>query len=132
YEGTTVRGSVGVVAGVSVREVDVLLNGQVISTSGTAPLSFSFIAPLFGAGASSFTLQARVADTSGFTTVSSRLNVGLLKDVTPPSIVGTSPAKGGKVLPGLQTIQIDFSKPIATASATAANLQIVGAGPDVI
>ena len=132
YEGTTVKGTVSVDPSVSVQRIDLLLNGQLVSTSSTTPLNFSTIAPLLSSGGSSFTLQARVTDTSGFTTVSSVLDVGLLKDVTPPSIVSTSPANGGKAFQGLQTIQINFSKPLATTSAAAANFQVIGAGPDGI
>src|SRR5262249_504513 len=117
---------------VSMQRVDLLLNGQVVGSGSTAPFNYSFIAPLLSAGASGFTLQARVTDAGGFATVSSVLNVGLLKDVTPPSIVSTSPADGGKAFQGLQTIQINFSKSLATASAAAANFQVIGAGPDGI
>ncbi len=128
YEGVTVQGSVTVATGVSVQEVDVLLNGQVIATSSSAPLSYSFIAPLLSAGASSFTLQARVIDTSGITTLSAPLTVGLLVDLTPPTIVSTTPANGGTAGQGLQTLTITFSKSLSTASSAASNFQLAEAG----
>jgi hypothetical protein len=130
FEGTTVKGTIGVDPSVTLQRIDLLENGQVISTSSTTPLSFSFIAPLLSAGAGSFTLEARVTDTNGFTTLSTILNVGLLKDVTPPTLVSTSPANNSLTLEGLQTVTATFSKPIAAASAIAANFQVVGAGPD--
>jgi hypothetical protein len=132
FEGTTVKGTVSVDPSVSVQRIDLVVNGQTVSTSTTAPFNFSFIAPLLSAGTGTLTLQALVTDTSGITTTSTILTVGLLKDVTPPSIVSTTPANGGKAFQGLQTIQINFSKPLATASATAANFQVVGSGPDGI
>ncbi len=127
FEGVTVTGSVTVVTGVSIQEVDLLLNGQVVATGASAPLTYSFIAPLLSAGASSFTLQARVIDVNGVATVSSPLTVGLLRDLTPPTIVSTSPANGGTATQGLQTLTITFSKSLSASSSAAANFQLAKA-----
>jgi hypothetical protein len=128
YEGTTVHGTVSVVAGVSVQKVEVLLNGQVVATGTAAPFSFPAIAPLLSAGANAFTLQARVTDTTGVATVSSLLNVGLLRDTTPPTIVSVTPAPGGPAFEGLTTVTVTFSKPLATASVSSANFHLFKAG----
>jgi hypothetical protein len=128
YEGTTVHGSVTVDSSVSVQKVEVLSNSQVIASSTAAPLSFSFIAPLLSTGATTFTLQARVTDTTGAATVSSLLSVGLLRDTTPPTIAGVNPASGGTAFGGLTTVTVTFSKPLATASVSAANFHLFKAG----
>jgi hypothetical protein len=129
YEGVTVAGTINVDPSVSVQAIELLLNGQVIATSSTAPLNYSFIAPLLSAGASSFNLQAQVTDTGGFTTTSEPLVVGLLRDTTPPTIVGTDPADGSTENQGLATITITFSKPIAESSVSSSNFQVFEAGP---
>ena len=129
YEGVTVTGSVSVNSSVAVQSVVLMLNGQIIGTTSTGPLSFSFLAPLLSAGASSFTLQAEVTDTSGLVTMTAPFVVSLLRDTTPPTIVGTNPADGATLNQGLGTVTITFSKPIAESSVTTSNFQIFEAGP---
>jgi hypothetical protein len=129
FEAAIVTGTVSVDPSVSVQSVKLLLNGQVISTSGTAPVDFSFIAPLLSAGSDRFTLQAQVTDSSGFTTTTESLTVGLLQDTTPPTLVGTDPPDGGTTLEGIQAVALTFSKPIATSGLTTGDFQLFEAGP---
>ncbi len=129
FENTTIHGTVSVVAGVAVRSVDLLFNGQVVSNGTAAPFNFSVIAPSVSATVSSFTLQARLTDTDGFSTVSNLLPIGLLKDVAPPTVASVTPPNGAVPSQGPEDVDVAFSESIAPASAAAGNFQILDAGP---
>jgi hypothetical protein len=128
-EGTTLHGAITVATGVTVQTVALIVNGQVVSTGSSVPFNFSTIAPLLSSGTTTVTLQARVTDTSGFVTTTPPLVITLLRDTTPPTIVGTDPPNGGTRDQGLSTVTITFSKSIATSSATTNNFHIFKAGP---
>jgi hypothetical protein len=130
FEGATVPLTVSVVAGVSVQKVELLVNGEIVASDTTAPYTFSAIAPIIAPGTTAFTLQAKVTDTSGVATFTSPLlSVGLVEDVTPPTITGTNPSNGGVAFKGLTTVQVTFSEPVAVATAVPANFQLFEAGP---
>jgi hypothetical protein len=129
YEGTTIPLSVTVNAGVTVANVALLVNGQVARNATSGPFEFAVVAPNISPETNTLTIQARVTDTSGLTTVTNTITIGLLRDTTPPVIVSTVPPDGGSGFQGLRAVQINFSKPIATASVTAANFQLFEAGP---
>jgi hypothetical protein len=120
---------VNVANGVSVQNVEFLANGQVIGSDSTAPFQFPAIAPLITPDTNSITFQARVTDTGGFATTTNLLTLDLLKDVTPPVILGTEPADSATSVQGLQTLKVNFSESLAKGSVTLANFQLLEAGP---
>ena len=120
FEGTTIPLTVTVVAGVTVQNVELLVNGEVVAADATAPYQFSAIAPNIASGADTLTLQSRVTDSLSVATLSNSLVIGLLEDVTPPVLIATSPANGSTTFRGLTTIQATFSEPLATASPRSA------------
>jgi methionine-rich copper-binding protein CopC len=130
YELTTVPLSVTVAAGVSVKSVAFVVNGQSVATLSSAPYTFTYTAPGLASGVSVLTIQAMVTDTTGFTTTTPALSILLLRDLTPPNIVSTVPANGSVVFQAPQSLTVTFSKPLAESSVTTANFELLSAGPD--
>jgi hypothetical protein len=130
FEGSVVTGTVTVAPTVNVSSIELLLNGQVVSSGNAAPLNFSVTAPRLSAGATSFTLQGRVTDTTGQVTETGVISIGLLKQILGPNVVGTSPSDTDKGLAGLRSIAVDFDQALNPASVKTSNFQITGAGPD--
>jgi streptogramin lyase len=128
-EGTTIHGSIMVAAGVTVQSVVWLANGQVVGTSTSAPYTFSTIAPILSSGVSTINLVGQVTDTSGITTTTPVFSISLVRDTTPPTIVGTNPANGSVVNQGLTTILVTFSKSLLESTVTLSNFHLFEAGP---
>jgi hypothetical protein len=128
YEGTTLPLTVSITPGVLVQKVELLVNSQVAASSTTAPFQFSVIAPNITPSSSSLILQARVTDTGGLATLTNLISVGLLEDITPPTIASVNPAPGAAAFAGLTKVTVTFSEPIATASVSTANFHLFKAG----
>ena len=119
YEGTTIPFSVGVSPGVRVKSIELLVNGTVVSTSKLAAAQFSVIAPNITPDVSSLIVQARITDQDGFATLSPPIDVLLLQDTTPPTVISSVPADGGSRIEGTDTVTVHFSESLAKSVLTA-------------
>jgi hypothetical protein len=124
YEGTTIHGTVSVVPGVSVQRVDLLLDGQVAATSTTAPFDFSVVAPNITIQAGSFILQARVTSAAGDSIQSNPIQVGLLDDVTVPTVLSFVPSTNSSQVELVQVVEVHFSEPMALDTVTADTVRV--------
>lgn len=132
YEGETITGTIQVDPSVLVQKVELLLNGQVVSTGNSAPFSFSAIAPLLSVGATSFTVQARVTDAAGFVTTSNSQTIELLADTTPPAIIFIYPPDGSFIAEGQQFAEVDFSEPLRSSTVTPVNFALLDSNGNTI
>ena len=99
-EGTLIPLRLQIVDDVQVRNVELLIDGQVVRNDVSPPYDFVVTAPaissLFGE-TTSFTLQVCATDTGGNQTCSTTNTFGLVPDTVPPVVVSTSPDDGSRV-----------------------------------
>ena len=108
-----------------VSKVELLVNGQVIQSSRSVPFNLEGFAPNISGAGSSFTVQVRATDTGGNVGISPPTVIQLLRDTTPPLLLMTDPAESEAKLRGLDSIRLFFSEPLASASLTPANIEII-------
>src|SRR5579883_1176819 len=116
---------------VQVRNVDLMVNGQVVQTSVSFPFELFGTAPLIATAGTTITIQVRATDTGGNSTLSSPITLQLLKDTMPPTLVSIDPPDGGKRDPGLTHVNITFSKPLSPSSAALSNFVLTAAGQSI-
>ncbi len=118
---------------VQVRNVELLVNGQVVQNAVSYPWDLSAIAlnPPSRSG-ESLTIQVRATDTGGNTSLSDPLIVDLLPDTTPPSIANINTADGSIHGPGLRVVKLDFSEPMATSIASESIFRLRANGGSLI
>lgn len=129
-EGSTVPIQVAVDDDVQVRDVALIVDGVQVADAVDYPFDLAALAPTIASGATTLTVQVRATDTGGNSTLSNVLTYALTPDRTPPAIVSLDPADGSTRFQGQKTVRVAFSEPIDPAGASAANFQLVSAGPD--
>ena len=122
--GTSVPLRVNLSDDVQVRNVELLVNGQVVSNEVSFPFDFSVLA-VDPSGNNTVTVQVRATDTGGNTTLSNVVTLNLIPDTIAPSILGVDPFDGATRREGLQTIRIRFSEPLAAGTVNADNFQFM-------
>src|SRR5262249_10511928 len=113
---------------VQVRNVELLLNGQVVRNDVSFPFDLSAIAPLRSTEANTATLVVRATDTGGNITMSDPIVLNLVPDTFPPSLVDMDPFDGAYKRPSFSAITLRFSEPIGRTSVSASDVQLVGPG----
>jgi hypothetical protein len=114
---------------VQVSDVALLVNGQVVATAGSFPYNLSAVAPV---QAGPFTVQVRATDTGGNTALSAPLKLLVAADGAVLQLVSTNLLDGDSKPSSFRQIQLAFNKPIAPATLSAANFQVVDALGDVV
>ncbi len=116
---------------VQVRNVEFFVDG-VRLVDGNFPFEHRFIAPLI-AQQPSFTMRACVSDTGGNRTCTAETTVTLTQDVTPPRVIGTSPANAAALPQGsVSTVSAIFSEPIDQTRLNSASFRLFSVGPDAV
>ena len=122
-EGSSIPITVSASDDVQVRNVELLVNGQVVANDASLPYDFVAVAPTLASGATNLTIQVEAFDTGGNSGLSNVLSYSLVKDTVPPTIIAMTPSAGSTSSYGLQTVEVDSSKPLASSTVTAANFQ---------
>jgi hypothetical protein len=131
-EGTTIPIQANVVDDVQVRNVELLVNGEVVRNDVSFPFDFATIAPNITPDSDTVSVQVRVTDTGGNTALSNELIFNLVPDMTPPAIVGVSPANGSAILEGRQSVQVTFSEALATGTVDATTFKLLDSTGNVL
>lgn len=130
-EGSRIPVRVATSDDVQVRQVELLLNGQVVQTDVSFPFDAVLTAPLIAAGGTTLRLQARVTDTGGNSTLSAESTFTVSPDIFPPVVESTTPAANAQVREGKRILRVRMNEPIDVARVTASGVvRVVGAGPD--
>ncbi|MBW3597568.1 MAG: Ig-like domain-containing protein, partial [Planctomycetes bacterium] len=129
-EGDSLPIAVEVSDDVQVRNVELLVNGEVVRNDISFPFDLEAIA-LNEAG-DDVGVQVRATDTGGNATLSDSLTFQLVPDTFGPSIVETSVSAGETIGPSLRRLEITFSEPMAAATISPANLRIFDAADQAI
>ncbi len=126
-EGQWLRLTADVSDDVEVRNVQLLVDGEFVSSDGNYPFEFRYLTPLIAEGAPSFTAQLRATDTAGNVTDSSLLTLVLTKDATPPRATRFRPADGA-FLGGTENVVITFNEPADPLSIHSGSIRLTQGG----
>ena len=113
---------------VQVRNVELLIDGEVVQTDGNFPYQFFFNAPALE-NQNSFTLAVRATDTGGNSTTTNEILVSLTPDVTPPFVISSAPQDGQSGL-DVDTVSFRFNEAIDSTTLTTAGVTLIDFGPD--
>ncbi len=130
-EGARVPIRVQVTDDVQVRDVELLLNGQVVSRDTSAPWDLLAIAPALTSGISHIELQVRATDTGGNIGLSQMLSYDLRTDQSPPVILSSSPAPDGTGF-RIPAITLRLNEPINADMLNLSRFSLLHLGDDFI
>jgi hypothetical protein len=132
-EGQTVTLGAAVTDDVQVRNVEVLVNGVVVSNSVSFPWNLSARLPTIAAnGSGQVTLQVEAIDTGGNVTLSDPVQLQLVRDTTPPRLIDQTVSDGAVRTQDLRAFLFEFSEPIDESTITPATLALVGPGGQTV
>ena len=126
-EGSTIPVQVIVTDDVQVREVSVIVNGEVVSTDTSFPYNFFIEAPLADAS-SELNISVSALDTGNNPGTSNTLRLQLTPDVFPPEIETLTPENGDRRFVGQRNVRVQFSEPIAESALDPSVLSLIFAG----
>ena len=129
-EGKHVRIHVDVFDDRQVSDVELLIDGVIVSNDVSFPFDFDIVTPRL-ADQASFVLGVRATDTGGNTSLVSSLSFDVLPDVTNPQVIRTYPEPGRVLPPGqVNAFAVFFDEPLDENSLSGTSLQAMSAGPD--
>jgi hypothetical protein len=118
---------------VQVRNVELLVNGQVVQNAVSLPLDLSAVVPSLASGATSVSIQVRATDTGGDSSLSNVLTYSITPDTTTLAVASINPPDGASVEKTFRTVLVRFSKPVAAATITNDTVQVLdGNGNPVV
>lgn len=127
-EGSTLNLRATVADDVQVRNVEVLVNGNVVRNDVSFPFDLSAPMPLRSSGVTTATIQIRVTDTGGNVALTPLATLELTPDTVAPTIASINPPEGGVRGTQFRAINIAFSEPLDAASANPAAFSLTGPG----
>ena len=128
-EGSSVPLSLDILDDVQVRNVELLVNGEVVTNDVSAPFDFFAAMPTLAAGATTATVQVRATDTGGNSTLSNELTFELVPDTIAPVVVSTTPDIGGAGF-DVSSISIRFNEALDTSLVSLAGITLTNLGAD--
>jgi hypothetical protein len=130
-EGSTIPVQVTARDDVQVRNVELLVNGQVVANDVSAPFGFFATAPTLATQATQVILQARATDTGGNVALSSSLTYNLVPDGIPPELGLVNPPDGAIRGMNVRSIFVPFSELLDQATLIPSNFTVQGPGGNV-
>ena len=128
-EGSSIPISVTLTDDVQVRNVELLVDGQVVANDVSAPYDFFATAPTLASGATNVTIQVRATDTGGNSSLSNALVYDLVPDIVAPVVVSTTPDRGGASFRA-STIGLRLSEAIDTSLLDLSGITVTNLGAD--
>ena len=129
-EGGSIPIRVNISDDVQVRDVQLIVDGKVVSDAVSFPFNFSAVALAGTTGAKSVTIQAKATDTGGNSTLSAPVVIQLVPDTFPPTIVSIDPPDGSVRGKGTTTLRARFSEPLDPSKFKPGTFTLVEAGAD--
>ncbi len=133
-EGSNVTIDANVSDDVQVRNVELLVNGQVVLNDVSLPFDLSTTLPTIAQmGTTPVSIQLSATDTGGNTSLSNMLTVQLVPDTAPPVLLSSSIVSGiaTRVL-AFKSVTLEFSKPLDPTTVTSATIELIGSDGAVI
>ena len=114
---------------VQVRNVELLVNGKVVSNDVSFPFELFAQAPTIAAGGTTLTLQVRATDTGGNATLSAAVVLDVVPDTFAPQVTKVSLDEGARVF-FVRSVDVTFDEPLDTALLAVSGVSLVRAGAD--
>ncbi|HRF11814.1 MAG TPA: Ig-like domain-containing protein [Candidatus Accumulibacter phosphatis] len=108
-----------------VRNVELLVDGQVVANDVSFPWTAAVALPKLSPTTTSTTIQARATDTGGNTTLSDPLVVELVPDTFPPTILGSNLVDGSVHGSKFRTVRIAFSEAMDPETLNAQSIHLL-------
>jgi len=115
---------------VQVRNVELLLDGQVVRNDVSFPWDLTVRAPLRAASRTTALLQVRATDTGGNGATSSIVTVEIIEDRTAPRVRRVLPERNGIVTTNADTLFAVFNEAISPPTVNEDTFRLFYAGPD--
>uniref|UniRef100_UPI003CF3B8E5 Ig-like domain-containing protein n=1 Tax=Massilia sp. TSP1-1-2 TaxID=2804649 RepID=UPI003CF3B8E5 len=128
-EGRTVSVRPTIADDVQVRNIELLVNGQVVANDASFPWELITQAPTIASGGTSMTLQVRATDTGGNTTLSAPIVLAVVPDTFAPVLASISVANGERRF-FVRSIDLTFDEPLDAAKLDLAGATLLRAGSD--
>jgi len=132
-EGSTLTLDVNVVDDRQIRNVEVLLDGRVVSNDVAYPWPGRLTLPKIDGIDDTVTIQVRAADTGGNVGLSAPITIQLVRDTVAPAIVSTNLPDGAVRGTAFRTVSIEFSEGIDPATVMPSTVVLTdGSGTAVV
>ncbi len=112
------------------RNVELLVDGQVTQTDGNFPFQFDLNAPRLSE-ASSVALEMRASDTGGNRALSGTQTITILADNTPPVVTGTFPLEDFIAFDA-EAVELRFSENIDPVQLNPGGFELLDLGADAV
>ncbi|MEQ1845403.1 MAG: hypothetical protein ABL983_07480, partial [Nitrospira sp.] len=130
-EGRTVRIVPTISDDVQVRNVELLVNGQVVSNDVAFPFELFARVPTIAVGGDTLTVQVRATDTGGNVALSNVMAMDVVPDSFPPQLLSVSIDDGASRL-SVRSLDLVFDEPLNVARLTGAGVSLLRDGADGI
>jgi hypothetical protein len=130
-EGSVIPLRVDIRDDVQIRNVELLVNGLVITNDVSFPWDLSVITPNISLGKNTVDIQVRTTDTGGNNAISNLLTLNLVADTTAPIVLGTTPTEDGRTK-SVPSITIKFNEAIDPTKLNIAGITLTNLGPNGI
>jgi|GEM_PF-1024795 len=124
-EGTSIPIEANISDDLQVRNVELLVNGEVVSNDVSFPFDLKAIALGEVPDDETLEVQVRATDTGGNVTLSNLLSFSLVGDITAPTIASINPADGQATAQNIRRVEVRFSESMDLAGLTADNFQLM-------
>lgn len=131
-EGSSVPIQVEVTDDVQVRNVELLVNGEVASNDVSFPFELDALALPEVPDGTTTTVQVRATDTGGNESLSNLITLELVPDTFPPILLALSPADGEVRIGSTRRVILNFDEAIAAETATTENFQLLNGEDEVL
>jgi hypothetical protein len=128
-EGISVPIQVNVIDDVQIRNVELLVDGEVVNNDLSFPFDFFAVTPNITPSQNTVNIQVRATDTGGNTSLSNLLALNLVEDTFAPQIVSTTPNEGGRRRE-LQSIALRFDEAIDITKLVTTGVTLTNLGAD--
>ncbi len=138
-EGSVILVQATVTDDVQVRNVELLVDGEVVQTDGGFPFQFFLTVPNYGAAgigpSNMFNVALRATDTGGNGTTTVAQTLEVVQDIFPPTVTASTPLANETYPPeffDIYALTASFSEPVDAATVNASSVQLIGTGPDTL
>ena len=123
-EGTNIPIFATITDDVQVRNVELLVNGEVVRNDVAFPFDFSAVIPNLAEGSDTVTIEVRATDTGGNSTISDPLILDIKPHIFAPTLDIVNPVDGTVRGRNFRTIRLGFSEGMDTSTLNADNIYL--------
>ncbi|SCX42366.1 Ig-like domain-containing protein [Nitrosospira sp. Nsp1] len=128
-EGRTVNVIPTVTDDVQVRNVELLVNGKVVSNDAAFPFELFAQAPTIAQGGNKLTIQVRATDTGGNSTLSDAVVLDVVPDTFAPQVTKMSLDEGARVF-FVRSVDVSFDEPLDLSKLNLTGIELINIGLD--